>query len=194
VDISAALAADLAALTQALDNPNIDLEQGLQAFIGDAKLAISSYTGMTMTIALDGHTVSFTAHHDATSATVAATSLLIPLAALTTSDTASTLRLYAATPGAFVDLAADLSYALGTDPTTLVLDNHLPAPEDSSGMTGLAAHFAIDQAIGVLIGGGHTPETARDELHRLAAIDHGDLRAAAEQIISTAGRDPTHTT
>lgn len=190
MDISAALAAHLAVLTQALDIPDIDLEHGLQALTVDVKLAVASYTGMTMTIALDGHDVTFTVR-DGPPSQVAATSLLIPLAALPTTDTASTLLLYAATPGAFVDLAADLSYALRVDPPNLVLDGHLPAPAASSGMTGLDTHFAIDQAIGVLIDRGHTPETARDEVHRLAGLDHGDLRAAADQIIRTAGTRPT---
>ncbi len=193
MDISAALAADLAVLTQALDDRDDDLEAQLQRFGADVKLAVASYTGMTMTIALDGHNVSFTVNNTPTAAGSAATSLLIPLAALTTTDTASTLLLYAATPGAFVDLAADLSYALAIDSATLVLDAHLPAPDHGPGVTGLDTHFAIDQAIGVLIGRGHTPETARDELHRLASLDHGDLRAAADQIILTAGTLPTDT-
>lgn len=194
MDISAALAADLAVLTQALEHPDIDLEQGLRAFTANVKHAVTSYTGMTMTIALEGHNVSFTVHDNPTTAAAAAlTSLQIPLAALTTTDTASALLLFAATPGAFVDLAADLSYALNIHPDTLVLDAHLP-PDDGLGMTSLATHRATDQAIGVLIGHGHTPESARDEIHRLAALDHGDLRAAAEQIILTAGHHPTDTT
>jgi len=191
VRISAALAAHLAALTQALDRPDIDLETQLHAFTADVKHAVTSYTGMTMTIALEGHDVSFTVHDEPAAA--AATSLLIPLAALTTTNPGSTLLLYAATPGAFVDLAADLSYALGVDPATLVLDDHLPAPDDGPGMTGLDTKFAIDHAIGVLIGRGQTPESARDEVHRLASLDHGDLRAAAEQIILSAGSSPTDT-
>lgn len=189
MDISASLAAQLAVLTAALEHPDGDLEAELRAVVGDVKRAVGSYTGMTMTIALDSHNVSFTVHDDPT--IPPATSLLIPLAALTPTDAASTLLLYAAAPGAFVDLSADLSYALGIDPATLVLDNHLPAPEGSCGMTGLDTHFAIDQAVGVLIARGHTPETARDELHRRASLDHGDLRAAAEAVLQSARTEPT---
>jgi hypothetical protein len=188
VHISAALAAHLAVLTAALENPEVDLESELRAFASDVKRAVASYTGLAITIALDGHNVSFAVDDDPTTARSAATSLLIRLPALTTSDAASTLVLYAATPGAFVDLAADLSYALGVDPATLALDAHLPALEVSSGIAGLHTHFAIDQAIGVLIGNGHTPESARDELHRLTNLDHGGLRAAAEQVILHAAR------
>ncbi len=78
MDISAALTADLALLTQALDDSGIDLEAGLRAFTADVKLAVASFTGMTMTIALAGHEVSFTVHDEAT--IQPATSLLIPLA------------------------------------------------------------------------------------------------------------------
>jgi hypothetical protein len=192
VDISAALAAGLAVLSQALESPGIDPEAELRNFTADLKHAVASYTGMTMRIALDSHTVSFTVHDDAT--TNPATSLLIPLAGLTPADTASTLLLYAATPGAFVDLAADLSYALGIQPAALVLDGHLDPPDDSAGVRGLENHFAINQAIGVLIGAGHTPESAHDELHRLAASDHHDLPSAAQTVIRNAHRRPDHTT
>jgi hypothetical protein len=190
VDISDALAADLARLTQARDTDDIDLETHLNAFANDVKLAVPSFIGMTITIALDGHEVSFTVRDSSIAAASTRTSLLIPLAALTTTDAAGTYLLYATTPGAFVDLAADLSYALGIGPTNLVLDGHLPTADDQTGTSGLDTRVAIDQAIGVLIGRGHTPETARDELHRRASLDHGSLRAAATQIIRTASHDP----
>jgi len=184
VDISAALAADLALLTQALDDSGIDLEAGLRAFTADVKVAVASFTGMTMTIAFDGHDVSFTVHDDAT--IQPATSLLIPLATVTPTDPASTLLLYAATPGAFVDLAADLIYALRIEPTALVLDGHFDPRAGSGGITGLDEHSAINQAIGVLIGRGHTPESAQHELQRLATLDHDNLRVAAEVLIISA--------
>jgi hypothetical protein len=61
-------------------------------------------------------------------------------------------------------------------------------------MTGLDEHSAINQAIGVLIGRGHTPESAQHELHRLAKLDHDDLRAAAEALILSARSGSTNTT
>jgi hypothetical protein len=191
VDVSAALAADLALLTQALDDSGIDLEAGLRAFTADLKLAVSSFTGMTMTIALDGHDVSFTVHEDAT--IQPATSLLIPLATVTPTGAASTMLLHAATPGAFVDLAADLSYALRIEPAALVLDGHLDPRAGPAGRTGLDEHSAINQAIGVLIGRGHTPESAQQELQRLATLDHDNLRVAAEAVILSARSGSTDT-
>ena len=192
MDISAALTADLTLLTQALDDSGIDLEAGLRAFTADVKLAVASFTGMTMTIALDGHDVSFTVHDEAT--IQPATSLLIPLATVTPTEAASTLLLYATTPGAFVDLAADLIYDLRIEPTALVVDGHLDPRAGPAVMTGLDEHSAINQAIGVLIGRGHTPESAQHELHRLAKLDHDDLRAAAEALILSARSGSTNTT
>jgi hypothetical protein len=100
--------------------------------------------------------------------------------------------LYAATRGAFVDLAADLSYALRIDPAKLILDSHPVENPDGNGngLAGLAAHVTINQAIGVLIGRGHTPDSGRQELHRLAALDHGDLHASAQQIVVQTGNGP----
>ncbi len=189
MDISAILAANLALLTQALDRPGIDLEAGLQAFSADVERAVASYTGMTMTIALDDEDVSFSVHDPAM--VQPATSLLIPLAAVAHTDTANTLLLYAETPGAFVDLAADLSYALGIETAALVLDAHLDTSVDTADLNGFDEHSAINQATGVLIGHGYTPESARDELHRLAALGNGNLHAAAEALLSGADKTPT---
>ena len=192
MNISAALTTDLALLSQALGTDDSDLETHLDALAADVKLAVKSYTGMTITIAFEHYTVSFNVHDNPTAPSTQ-TSLLIPLAALTTTDAAGTLVLYAATPGAFVDLAADLSYALGEEATALILDGHLPPPDVQGRTTGLDTHVAINQAIGILIGRGHTPEAAQDELHRLAGLDHGDLRAAADQVIRIASTDPSDT-
>lgn len=152
---------------------------------------MASYRGMTMTIAADGEQVSLTADDGAAGAGGAAAeiaaSLLIPLAAVSETLAGSSLLLYAATPGAFVDLAADLCYALRLDPASLVVDDHLGAPHDGprSGLTALDGTSAINRAIGVLIERGATPESARDELHRLAGTDGGDPVHAAEQVLSS---------
>jgi hypothetical protein len=186
VDISAALAADLTALTYVLDDPDFDLETHLHALAASLKAAVASYTGMTMNIAMDGHDISFTTHDTVDAAAATATSLLIPLSALTAAEHASSLVIYAATPGAFVDVAADLSYVLDLDPATLVSDQHRPhhatTHDENSGMKGLAEYSLINQAIGILIARGHTPDTARQELQRLANLDGGHLVKAAEAV------------
>lgn len=184
--ISAALAADLNVLNAAIDDPDTDLDALLHALTTSLAAAVASYQGLTMTLAVDNHDISFTVR-DSTSAEAgaAATSLLIPVPALSSADAESRLVLYATAPGAFVDLAADLTYALGLDDARLILDKHRAPPDGSAsaGIAGLHAHTAINQAIGVLIDRGHTQESAHRELHRRANLDSRDLLAVAEQIL-----------
>jgi hypothetical protein len=189
MDISAALAADLTTLTRALDDPGIDLKTQLQQLTADVRHAVASYLGMRMTIAVDGTEVSFTVHHATGSI---AASLRLPLAAFSPTETGSNLVLYAATPGAFIDLAADLSYALGLPPAALPTDDDLTVPVSGSGITGLNSQSTINQALGVLIDLGHTPESGRQELNRLAVLDSGQFHDAAEAILRSVTRPPNN--
>ncbi|PZS34949.1 MAG: hypothetical protein DLM58_04840 [Pseudonocardiales bacterium] len=86
----------------------------------------------------------------------------IPIGVASSGNSASTLTLYAATtPGALVDLGADLGYALELPPAALVFDEHPPA--GGSGMTGRDTQSALNQAIGVLIERGRTPAKRRND-------------------------------
>jgi hypothetical protein len=114
------------------------------------------------------------------------------LAAFSPTETGSDLVLYAATPGAFIDLAADLNYALGLHPAALTLDDDLTEPVSGTGITGLTSQSTINQALGVLIDRGHTPEAARQELNRLAALDSGQLHHAADAILRSTTRPPNN--
>jgi hypothetical protein len=182
VDISANLASDLALLSQSLDGGRVDLESALRALSANLALAAPSYHGLTMTIALESHDVSFTVRQPGGVPVVGA-SLRIPLAAVTPAGGDSALVLYAAAPGAFVDLAADLAHALGVKPAALVLDGHLAPPDASTELTGLGAHMAVNQAIGVLIERGHTQASADLELRRLAGTNGGSLHTTASALI-----------
>ncbi len=105
-------------------------------------------------------------------------------------STDSQVVFYAGTPGAFVDLAADLGHALdvpfthGGRPTEdghvglgdgqphdqrhLVLDADLPPLTLVSGLTGLDDVSAINRAVGILMNQGHHPHRAHAELRRQA--------------------------
>lgn len=52
---------DLARLSGAIGNPDVDLETQLLAVVKAAKSAVASYLGMTLTIVVDGQPVSVTA-------------------------------------------------------------------------------------------------------------------------------------
>jgi hypothetical protein len=188
LDISAQLAADLAVLSQALDND--DLETTVREFAAAAKLAVSSYLGLTVTVTAGAHVVTINVAERAGAEHETATSLLISLTHITPTDADCALVLYAATPGAFVDLAADLAYALQVGSDVLVLDAHLTPSFDDSGIDALADLSHINQAIGILIDQGHTPASASTELHRLALRAETTVRVAAHQLIHAATRRP----
>lgn len=188
MDLVAALAAHLATLSQALDQPDVDLETQLQALIADLERAVTSYLGLRLTVTVEGHPLSFTTYIANEAHSHIATSLMLPLTAVSDLQDGSTLVLYAATPGAFVDLAADLSFALRLDLSTTVLDQHRAAPTGPDGIQGLQPWSDINQAIGVLLGRGHTPASARIELRRLADLDSNNLHHAAAMVLAEAAQ------
>ncbi|WP_157845273.1 ANTAR domain-containing protein [Pseudofrankia saprophytica] len=100
----------------------------------------------------------------------------------------TSLILFAAAPGAFLDLATDLSWltndsgGLGT--TGFVLDEDLTVPRDPAAPSGLKTQSTIDQAVGVLIGRGNTPEQAYQHLDMLAADARVGRPTAAEAILA----------
>ena len=88
---------------------------------------------------------------------------------------------YAATTGALVDLAADLGWLLNLR-ADVVLDGKLPARRQAA-TSGLAELSVIQQALGVLIERGMTPQAGRDELENLARKSDTTVHAVAAQVI-----------
>jgi hypothetical protein len=181
VEISAALAADLEALTDALDEPGVDLETLLHAFGADTRRAIDSFRGLTMTLIIDDFPITLTTMDPVD----VATSLRVPLNALCDVQAGSALVLYADKPGAFVDLTADLSFALGLTPGVVTLDDNLSPASGPAGIGGLTEMSDVNQAIGVLIERGHLPDGARVELDRLANHLQTTVHAATQHLIRT---------
>ena len=128
-------------------------------------------------------TLTYIDHHTVASDIV--TSLRLPMcwAAL---EAGSTIILYSGVPGAFVDLAADLSYSLHLSPGTIVLDDDTAAPIGDSGLTGTTESSTINKAIGVLIDRGYTPATAGAHLKHQAGESRLDVHRAATQILKSA--------
>lgn len=186
MEIAAALAADLKALTDALDKPGVDLETLLHAFGAATRRNIDSFRGLTMTLIIDDFPITLTTMDPVD----VATSLRLPLNALGDIQTGSVLVLYADKPGAFVDLAADLSFALGLTPDVITLDDDLNPASGPAGIGGLTEMSHINQAIGILIDRGHLPDSAHAELDRLARQAQTTVHAAAQQLIRTTLQTP----
>jgi hypothetical protein len=190
VEITATVAADLAALTEALDEPGADLATTLRRLAADAKLAVGSLVGLTVRITVGGQQTQLSTLDGAAVSGAAPASLLIPLQPVLVGGAATAagidLVLYAATPGAFTDLAADLAWLSGQALSEYALNQHLLGLDATTPTDGLATLSLSNQAIGVLIACGHTPEQAEQELLARAARGGVDRRVAAQQILAGA--------
>jgi len=181
VEITAALAADLASLSEALDESGTDVADALRQLAADVRLAVPSYLGLTIVAAT--FPLALTAMEPFAHPGDVASSLMMPLSDGSSDDAGSRLVviLYAATPGAFVDLAADLCWLTGRQLSDFRIDQDLSPPEpDSHG--GVQRWSLVNQAIGVLIGRGYTPEQAGLEID-VRAVAAGHTRAEAANII-----------
>lgn len=105
------------------------------------------------------------------------------------------LIFYAGTAGAFVDLAADLEYALteerrdGSVGAAIELDRDLPPRTTETGLTGLEELSLLNRASGVLIGRGVEPWAAMEELESRARAAELDRYSYAHQLLQP--RDAT---
>jgi hypothetical protein len=221
VDLPTVLLRDLLQLTSYLDLDDEGLCEPLAALVESLQAAVPSYRALHLTIVDIGHPVSLTAFvplHDTDSIT---TSLRVGFAALSPGfDDASRVIFYAATPGAFVDLAADFGYALGTPiviadalPTgtdstddgqydaacddgrpLLLLDADLPPPTTISGFVGLDQLAVINRAVGILIDQGAHPNQAHAALLNFAAEASVEPHMYAARLLrrSATPRPPAH--
>jgi hypothetical protein len=192
MEITAALAADLAILTEALDEPGIDIADTLRRLAADARTAVDSYLGLTLMVPEGAPTFRITAMDEYATRPDVRASILIPLATgAAPSGPGAVLVLYAANPGAFTDLAADLSWLTGAALTELVLDRHLHLADSADTTGAVRAESIVSQAVGVLIGLGYPPEDAVRELAARASAAGTDRFAAAQHILDNLRRtDP----
>jgi hypothetical protein len=121
----------------------------------------------------------------------------VPLALLDLGFAAATrIVFYAGTPGAFVDLAADLAFALRGANTSeraddsalaILLDEDPPPRTRGFSLAGLTEMSTIDRAVGVLIGRGHHPDHVYATLRRAAARASMEPHVWAAQLLSRMG-------
>ena len=190
--IGAALAADLGILTAALDEPGADVLHSLHRLGVDAQAAVPTYLGLSVTVDGSDPPFTFTTVEDGAADDVR-TSLRLTLPGVSDGRASPSvaLTLYAGTPGTFVDLTADLAWLTGRPPSDFALDQHLNVPAGSNARTYLRATSLINQAIGVLIGRGHTPGQAHQELDTHDQRGH-PRRTTAQFILDTlTAADPT---
>lgn len=180
MELSAGLAADLARLTDALDDPATDLADLVGSLHEAFVVAVPSALGVAFTIRASPAGVTVSTLDGA--ATAVATSLQVPLGSWTDLEPGSAVVFYAATTGALVDLAADLGWLLNMR-AAVVLDGHLRPAQQQGVMSGLAELSVIQQGVGVLIDRGMIPQAGRDELEHLARESDTTVHAVAAQLI-----------
>ena len=156
----------------------VELDKSLTALTEAVKSAAPSYRGLALTLVIDKQPVSVTSAEPGITSDIA-TSLRLSLAWVPSLSADSRITFYASTPGTFVDLAADLSFALGSD--SLRLDEDLPSAL-VSGLSGVGRLSAINKAVGVLISHGHAPGSAQRELRHPANATPCSIQKAAEAV------------
>jgi hypothetical protein len=188
---SASLAAALAALTLAIDETGANLAESLDELADACRLAVSSYAGLSVHATVNGRELGFTTLDGLDSSAEAATSLRVTLNAAphateeVDSFPAIVLILYAHTPGAFVDLSADLTWLLMKQAQDIALDQDLTPQSFARLDVTLVEMSSVDQAIGVLVGRGNTPEQARRALTALSERSGRSLTAESEYLLES---------
>ena len=128
VTITAAMAAALAILTEALDEPGTDIAHSLHRLTLDAAAAIPSYLGLSVVVSHSDPPFTVTTLADGAVAGDICTSLHLRLPGIggrPRTSLAVAIILYARTPGTFVDLAADLAWLTARPLSDFILDQHL---------------------------------------------------------------------
>ncbi|MDT5009137.1 MAG: hypothetical protein QOH57_754 [Mycobacterium sp.] len=192
--ITAEAAAALAILTEALDEPDIKIARTLHHLTLDAAAAVPSYLGLSVVVSQSDSSCTVTVLVEGAVVGDIRTSLhmLLPSARAGREAAPVTLIIYAGTPGTFVDVAADLTWLTCRPLTDVTLDEHLTTPAGPDTAVQLQAACDINQAIGVLIGRGYTPQQADRQLDVRAAGNRTDRHCAAQLIldkVSTADGD-----
>jgi hypothetical protein len=159
----------------------IDLEASLAALTSSVKRAVPSYRGLGLILVIDEQPVTVTSAERGNASDIA-TSLSLSLAWVPLLGPDSQITFYASVPGTFVDLAADFAHALGSE--GLRLDGDIPSALVSD-LTGVRRLSTINEAVGVLIGHGHTPDGAQRELRHMADTARISIHQAAEGVIES---------
>jgi hypothetical protein len=191
VDLPHPLASHLHDLVESIGTGDDTLPGSLDAFTGHLRTAVPSYLGFRLTLVVDSWPITLT-EFSIVDGERPATSLRLNLSTQGSGfDPDSQIVLYAANPGAFVDLAADIDYLHrqghpgdGDGPRRAVaLDIDLPPITLVSGFLGLTEYETVNRAIGMLIERGQEPAEARATLHRDAQASGLAVHRYADQLL-----------
>ena len=186
MDVPPALIEGLTLLSDALDDPVMDLEAILSVLTDDLVSAIPAYLGLIITLHVEGNPVIISTLDRARDGQARA-SLLLSLQPNGSAGAAGSVAFYSGAAGAFADLAGDARWIFNLSGPP-VLDGHLAGGRnraEPAGISGLAAYTNINQAIGVLIEEGHTPDGARDELARRSVRAGRSLPQTALELLES---------
>jgi hypothetical protein len=210
VELPTALLRDLLDLSSTDGHDGQAIDQRLTVVVAALRAAVPSYRGLSLTLVNHDHPVRVTVFIPPEDGEMITTSLRIPVSALVPrADAKSRIVFYAASRGAFVDLAADLAYLLRTQLSSpgepagpgghvdgqpsphgadghrpILLDSDLPPTTLLSGMTGLDELSTINRAIGILVAEeGHHPAQAHVVLRRRAASAGVDAHVYAARLL-----------
>lgn len=184
--LSTALTAQLATLGSSA----VELPHAVEKLHGMLLALVPSTLGLSITVHLSEIDLTMTTLPEGVTPQ---TSLRIPLSMWANFEAGSDVVFYASTPGALVDLAAELGWALGLSITwasppvdhVLVVDQHLtPVP----GLSGLDDFSAVNQAVGVLLSEGRSHDVAVEDLRRAATLAQSSIGAAAKAFMGRLAR------
>ena len=188
VDLTDGLLSDLRHLVDGLDaDPSVVLAP-LEALRGQLRQTVTSFTGLRLTIGPEHHPVVLSDFVSTRAGLDVRSSLTVPLSSFAMMATDGEITFFAGLAGAFVDLAADLRFALGLSEDALDLDQQLTPLGPFNAVSGLVERSTINRAVGVLIDRGQTPEAALTDLRRRAVATEASLVAAAGDVLASARR------
>jgi hypothetical protein len=206
VYLSTGLISQLQELTVSIGGHNHAVDASLAALVVDLEVAVPSYCGLRLTITQNGFPIVLTSFAELEAPV--GTSLRLQLSLVDPAfEVGSQVVFYARSPGAFVDLAADLSYVLGDAHTmgrersenhrgngfgqvdghrrSIELDADLPPTTRVSGLSGLAGLSTINRDVGVMIARGHHPDNAHETLRQHAASSGLEPHAWAIRLLQS---------
>lgn len=197
--IPATVLADLQLLDEVLEGASPDTRGMLAVLTSEAAHAVSSYLGLSVVILTDDEAaLEITTLLSESSAEPIGASLRFDVRGDSSSSSEEPalieLILYAAQPGAFVDLAADLTWLTARPWRDVRVDQDLVGPQEGAQTRSLSAWSTLNQARGVLLSRGRTREEADSVLDARATATGVDRhRAAAELLaeVSSGGQPST---